>query len=128
MFSYNIIQWFFFFYFYCFLGWIWESSYVSVCDKKLTNRGFLNGPLLPIYGSGACIILMATLPVKGSIVLIFIFGMTAATVLEYITGSVMESIFKIRYWDYSNEKFNLNGHICLLCSFAWGVFSVLLCM
>lgn len=126
MFSYNLVQWLFFFYFYCIIGWIWESSYVSVCDKKLTNRGFLNGPLLPIYGSGACIILMATLPVKSSIFLVFIFGMTAATVLEYVSGVVMESIFKIRYWDYSNEKFNLNGHICLICSLAWGVFSVLM--
>lgn len=126
MFTYTFVQWLTLFYFYCFVGWIWESCYVSLCDKKWTNRGFLKGPFLPIYGSGACIILMATLPVKDNYVLIFILGMLSATFLEYITGVVMESIFKVRYWDYSNEKFNLNGHICLLCSLAWGGFSILM--
>lgn len=123
---YTMSQWLLFFYLYCFLGWVWESCYVSVRKHQWVNRGFLHGPLLPIYGSGAIIILWATLPVRGSIPLIFLLGMVAATVLEYCTGAAMEALFKVRYWDYSDKPFNLNGHICLFCSLGWGVFSVLL--
>lgn len=111
---------------YCLIGWIYESTLVSIKSHKLVNRGYLNGPFLPIYGSGAIIMLFATLPVKQNIVLIFLFGSLAATVLEYITGWAMEKIFHVRYWDYSKEFMNLNGHICLLCSVIWGVAAVLL--
>ena len=123
---YTAGQWVLLFFFYCFCGWVWESCYVSARQRRWVNRGFLHGPLLPIYGSGAIIILFATLPVAGSLPLIWLFGMIAATVLEYVTGDVMERIFKVRYWDYSNQKFNLNGHICLTSSIAWGFFSILL--
>lgn len=126
MYNYSISQWLLFFYIYCFIGWIWESCYVSVHEKKWVNRGFLHGPFLPIYGTGAIAILWATLPVANNYFLIFLFGMISATILEYFTGALMEKIFKVRYWDYTNEKFNLNGHICLKCSLAWGVFSILM--
>lgn len=123
---YTAGQWVLLFFFYCFCGWVWESCYVSVRQRRWVNRGFLQGPLLPIYGSGAIIILFATLPVAGSLPLIWLFGMLAATALEYVTGAAMEALFKVRYWDYSNQKFNLNGHICLTSSIAWGFFSILL--
>lgn len=126
MYSYSLATWLLFFFIYCFLGWIWESSYVSIKSKKWTNRGFMNGPLLPIYGSGAIIILIATLPLKNSMVLVYFSGMIAATVLEYFTGAAMEAMFKVRYWDYSNRFMNLNGHICLKCSLLWGAFSILM--
>ncbi|MDO4315290.1 MAG: hypothetical protein Q4C45_05885, partial [Oscillospiraceae bacterium] len=109
-----------------FCGWVWESCYVSLRQRRWVNRGFLQGPLLPIYGSGAIIILFATLPVAGSLPLIWLLGMLAATALEYVVGDAMERIFKVRYWDYSNQRFNLNGHICLTSSIAWGFFSILL--
>jgi uncharacterized membrane protein len=64
--------------------------------------------------------------VEDNLYLVWLLGMIAATVLEYVTGAVMERLFKVRYWDYSNRKFNLNGHICLICSIAWGFFSILL--
>ena len=115
-----------YFFFYSFLGWIWESLYVSVCKRQLTNRGFLTGPMLPIYGSGAVVMLCATYPVRSSEIGIFFFGMFAATLLEYVTGAVMEALFQVRYWDYSDKKFNLHGHICLSSSLAWGVFTLLL--
>lgn len=126
MYVYTLGQWLLFFFLYCFLGWVWESCYVSARQRRWVNRGFLHGPLLPIYGFGAVIILWATLPVRGSLPLIFLLGMLAATALEYVTGAAMEALFKVRYWDYSGKPFNLNGHICLTCSLAWGAFSVLL--
>ena len=126
MYVYTLGQWLLFFYLYCFLGWAWESCYVSLKQRRWVNRGFLRGPLLPIYGFGAVLILWATLPVRGSLALIFPLGMAAASALEYVTGAAMEALFKVRYWDYSNQPFNLNGHICLACSLAWGAFSILL--
>lgn len=123
---YTTGQWVLLFFFYCFCGWVWESCYVSIRQRRWVNRGFLNGPLLPIYGSGAIIILFVTIPVEDDLRLVYLFGMAAATALEYITGAAMEKLFKVRYWDYSTQKFNLNGHICLSSSIAWGFFSILL--
>lgn len=80
----------------------------------------------PIYGSGAITILLSTIKVRASILLIFLLGMVSATVLEYITGFCMERMFHVRYWDYSDKKLNLNGHICLSVSLVWGCFSMLL--
>lgn len=126
MYPYSLAQWFLFFYIYCFLGWVWESCYVSVKQKRWVNRGFMHGPFLPIYGSGAIMVLLVTIPVKEHLELVFLSGMVGATVLEYCTGAAMEAIFHVRYWDYSKKPFNLNGHICLMSSLAWGVFSILM--
>ena len=126
MYSYTLSQWILFFLVYCFFGWCIESTFVSCRKHQLVNRGFLNGPVIPIYGSGAIAILFATLPVRAHPVAVFFLGMLAATVLEYITGAVMEAIFKVRYWDYSNNFMNLNGHICLFTSLCWGALSVVL--
>lgn len=124
MHSYHVVEWFLFFYIYCFLGWVWECCYVSVLEKKWVNRGFLHGPFLPIYGSGAVIVLVATIPVREQLLLVFLFGMAAATLLEYVTGEAMERMFHVRYWDYSKQFLNVNGHICLMASVGWGFFSV----
>lgn len=91
---YTTGQWVLLFFFYCFCGWVWESCYVSICQSRWVNRGFLNGPLLPIYGFGAIIILFATLPVEDNLYLVWLFGMLAATALEYVTGAAMEALFK----------------------------------
>lgn len=126
MFSYSLFQWFALFAIYCFLGWGFESIYVSIEHRKLVNRGFLNGPFLPIYGFGAIIILIFSLPVRNNIVLVFVFGSIGATILEYFTGYVMEQLFHVRYWDYTCQPLNLNGFICLGCSLMWGGLSVVL--
>ena len=126
MYSYNFMQWLILFYLYSFIGWVWESCYVSLKRGRWVNRGFLHGPLLPIYGAGAVTILFSTMEVRDSIPLIFLLGMVGATILEYITGACMERMFHVRYWDYSDKKWNLNGHICLAASLVWGCFSVLL--
>lgn len=123
---YTAGQWVLLFFFYCFCGWVWESCYVSLCQRQWVNRGFLHGPLLPIYGSGAILILFATLPVERNLRLVWLLGMLAATALEYVTGAVMERLFKVRYWDYSSQPCNLHGYICLTSSIAWGFFSILL--
>ena len=123
---YTVHQWLLLFYIYCFMGWVWESCYVSLENQKWVNRGFLKGPFLPIYGSGAIVVIISTLTVENELILVFIIGMIVATILEYITGAMMEKVFHVRYWDYTKEPFNINGHICLTSSLAWGVFSVLL--
>ncbi len=124
--SYYLSQWIIFFFIYSFIGWVWESCYVSIKEGRWVNRGFMHGPILPIYGSGAVVILITTLPVRGNIPLVFLLGMAAATVLEYFTGAVMERLFHVRYWDYSNVRFNLQGYICLQAALCWGCFSVLM--
>ena len=124
--SYTFFQWLMFFYIYCFIGWCFESSYVSLKQRHWVNRGFLTLPMLPIYGSGALAILVVTIPVRGNYVLVYIFGLLSSTILELITGAVMESMFKVKYWDYSNQKLNFKGYICLSSSIAWGFMSVLL--
>ena len=124
--TYTTAQWFFFFYVYCFIGWIWESGFVSAKSHQLVNRGFMHGPFLPIYGSGAIVILISTIGVKDNLYLVFLFGMISSTILEYFTGAAMEKLFQVRYWDYSKHKFNLKGHICLQVSLGWGLFSILM--
>ena len=120
--NYTAYEWLAFFFVYAFLGWVWESCYVSVKQGKWVNRGFLRGPMLPIYGSGAVMMLVVSMPFSGNYVLTWIAGVIGATVLEYITGWAMEKMFKVKYWDYSNQPFNLNGYICLSSSITWGFF------
>ncbi|NLL80022.1 MAG: hypothetical protein GX234_09585 [Clostridiales bacterium] len=126
MYSYDMTQWLFFFYFYCFFGWCFESTYVSIRKKKLVNRGFMRGPFLPLYGSGAIMMLVVSMPFQGNMLLIYVAGCIGATALEYVTGVVMEALFKVRYWDYSNQKFNYKGHICLSSTIAWGFLTILM--
>lgn len=124
MYTYTWYQWLAFFYLYCFFGWIFESTYVSLKKKEFVNRGFLRLPMLPLYGSGAVMMLWVSLPVHDNLLLVYISGFIAATALEYVTGAVMERLFKVRYWDYSNQPFQLNGYICLSSSIAWGFLTI----
>lgn len=124
--GYPLAQWFLFFFIYAFLGWVWESCLVSAQQRRWVNRGFLNGPFLPIYGFGALALLVFTLPVQTNPALVFLFGMLGATGLEYVTGYAMEKLFGVKYWDYSRFRWNLNGYICLAASLCWGAFSLLL--
>lgn len=123
---YTLSQWLLFFFLYSFFGWIWESCYVSVRKHRWVNRGFMHGPMLPLYGSGAVSVLIITLPVRENLPLVFIMGMIGATLLEFFTGMIMESLFHVRYWDYSHLKFNIKGYICPVASLCWGVFSIMM--
>lgn len=120
---YYIINWFFI---YSFLGWVWESCYVSVKSKKAVNRGFINGPFCTIYGFGAVSVFLILKNFDQNILVLYVGGVIVATVLEYVTGWLMEVIFHTRWWDYSSKKCNLHGYICLGSSIAWGFFTVLL--
>lgn len=126
MYGYNWMQWLFLFFFYSFFGWCFESTYVSLKERKFVNRGFIRGPFLPLYGTGALMMLIVSMPFQDSLVLTYLAGCVGATVLEYVTGVAMESLFKVRYWDYSNQKFNFQGQICLSSTLAWGGLTILM--
>ncbi len=126
MIHYKAFQWLFFFYFYCFFGWCFESAYVSLKSRKPVNRGFMRGPFLPLYGSGAIMMLVVSMPFQDNVILTYIAGVIGATALEYVTGVTMEALFKVRYWDYSKQPFNFQGHICLGSSIAWGFLTILM--
>ena len=126
MYIYTWYQWLLFFFIYCFIGWIIESTYVSLKCGHFVNRGFLRLPLLPLYGSGAIIMLWVSLPFQDNLFLVFLSGMIGASALEYVTGWTMERLFKMKYWDYTNNPFNINGYICLGTSIAWGFLTIVL--
>jgi uncharacterized membrane protein len=86
----------------------------------------MRGPFLPIYGSGAIMMLVVSMPFQDNIGLTYLAGCVGATALEYVTGVAMEALFKVRYWDYSKKKFNFQGHICLGSTIAWGFFTIIM--
>ena len=112
---------FLYFFIYSILGWTCEMIYCSICDRKIVNRGFLFGPYCPIYGFGGLIITFFLSDYYYNPLIIFLFGMIATSILEYITSYMMEKIFNAKWWDYSKHKFNLNGRICLLNSTEFGI-------
>lgn len=111
---------------YSFIGWILETVYCSFPAKKFVERGFLYGPLVPIYGFGAMTILFVLDPFLDSPLLVFILGILLTSTLEYITSYIMEKAFDMRWWDYSKRKFNINGRVCLRNSLMFGALSVIL--
>ena len=111
---------------YSFFGWVWETCYVSVKSGKFVNRGFINGPLCTIYGFGAVSVYMILRPFSDDLLYLYLGGVVVATALEYVTAVLMESIFHTSWWDYSDNKFNFQGRICLGASLGWGAFTVIL--
>lgn len=110
---------------YSFLGWIMESIFRSIIEKKVINTGFLIGPICPIYGFGACIMFLFLGNLKDNIILLFLISCTLLTLWEYIVGVLLEKIFNTKYWDYSEHKFNFQGRICLTNSIYWGILGIL---
>lgn len=122
MIIYDYLFWLFV---YSFLGWFYESILCSVTEKKIVNRGFLTGPICPIYGCGAVIVIIFLTPIKNPIAL-FLAGMILTCSVEYITSWLLEKIFHARWWDYSEHKLNINGRVCALGAIVFGTFSVVL--
>ena len=121
-----ISKYFLLFVFYSFLGWLMEVTQGYVRHKKFVNRGFLIGPYCPIYGYGA---ISMTLLLKGYAndpIVLFVMAIVICSILEYTTSFVMEKLFKIRWWDYSNRKFNINGRICLETMVPFGILGCLM--
>ena len=108
------------FFLYAFLGWCTEVSYAALRTGKFVNRGFLNGPVCPIYGCGVVVVLAGLEPLKGNFVLLFLGSVVLTSALEWATGFVLEKLFRQRWWDYSDKPFNLGGYICLEISVMWG--------
>lgn len=101
------------FFIYAIAGWIMESTMISIKNKKFVNRGFLIGPICPIYGYGVVLITVLLKKYQDDIVVTFFMSIIICGVLEYLTSFFMEKIFNARWWDYSKRKFNINGRICL---------------
>lgn len=121
--SYHVILWFLT---YSILGWAVESFYMSICNRKLTNRGFSRGPICPIYGVGALTVFILLRPYSHNKILLFIMGSFLATLIEYITALLMNRLFGEIWWDYKDKPFNYKGILCLESSIAWGVYTVIL--
>ncbi|QQK08556.1 putative ABC transporter permease [Miniphocaeibacter halophilus] len=110
---------------YSFLGWIIESVYCSIGERKIINRGFLIGPYCPIYGFAAVLIVVFLSKYNNNILLLFSLSVLFSGIIEYITSYVLERIFKLSLWDYSSHKFNLNGRICLKNLILFGILAIL---
>ena len=122
----NINTIFLSFLFYSVIGWIAETIYVDFRQKKAANRGFLIGPCCPIYGISAMSMLFILEKYKHDILILFIMGIVIASFLEYITSLLLEKIFKVRWWDYSDHLLNIDGRVCLLNSILFGFCCILL--
>ncbi len=119
--GYSIYELILLFFVYAFLGWCSEVCFAAVTLGKFSNRGFLNGPICPIYGVGALIVMLLLTPVSNQLAALFFSSMILTTLLEYITGLVLEKIFHAKWWDYSDRPFNIQGYICLEFSILWGI-------
>jgi uncharacterized membrane protein len=115
-----------YFFLYSFLGWLCESIYCSVGNKKVINRGFLNGPICPIYGFGAMLVIFLIEGFRDNVFFLFLFGMFITSILEYISGYLLETLFNTKWWDYSKRKFNIKGRVCLKNAIYFGIMSVAL--
>ena len=121
----TIETWFLWLMIYSVIGWVYESTICSIGQRKLINRGFLNGPYCPIYGTGAVLVLLVLGRIQNP-VLLFFAGAVLTCSLEYLTSWLMEKLFHARWWDYSKRKFNIGGRVCLIGAVVFGAFSVVL--
>ncbi|WP_295418670.1 putative ABC transporter permease [uncultured Subdoligranulum sp.] len=127
----SVIRTLFWFFLYSILGWCVEVIYAALKEHRLVNRGFLCGPLCPIYGIGMLVLLhcMRQFAARGStpgVLTVFVVGMVLTTLLELIGGWVLFKLYRIRWWDYSHLKWNLGGYICPQFSLLWGLGSVIM--
>ena len=115
----------FYFILYSFLGWCLESIYKSILQRKPVNSGFLYEPFCPMYGIGA-VILIVLGDISENVVVIFFMSFLIFSVWEYIVAVILEKLFKTKYWDYSNIRFNIKGRVCLKNSIYWGILGVVM--
>lgn len=106
---------------YAFIGWCTEVSYATLDTGKFVNRGFLNGPYCPIYGCGVVIVVTILTPLKENLLILFVGSFVLTSVLEYLTGFILEKAFHNKWWDYSDKPFNIKGYVCLKFSIYWGL-------
>ena len=126
--EYTVYQLAFFFFIYSFAGWCIEVCCAAIQKRKFVNRGFVNGPLCPIYGSGAVLFAVFLPELKEAPIFLFLAGAILASILEFTTGALLEKLFHRKWWDYSNIRWNYEGYVCLPFSLGWGVCAVVLNM
>ena len=119
--GFSLYQIFAYFLIYSCLGWCLEVIYAAVTTGQLINRGFLNGPVCPIYGFGMVIVLFALTPLSHSLLLLYLGGVLLPSALELVGGWALYKLYHTRWWDYSDYPFNIGGYICLEFSLLWGV-------
>ena len=110
---------------YSFIGWCCEVIYCSFIQKRLINRGFLKGPICPVYGFGGLLVMSVLEPFSHTWILLFFLSMLITSVLEYITSWLLEKLFDTKWWDYSHYKFHIKGRVCLLNSTLFGLLGML---
>ena len=120
---YEILAYFFV---YGVLGWCVEVAFAAVKEGRFVNRGFLNGPICPIYGVGVTVVVYFLTPYKDNLILLYVLSTVLVTVLEGLTGYLMDKIFHHKWWDYTNQPLNIGGYVCLIFSLVWGVACVLI--
>lgn len=106
---------------YAFLGWCTEVSYAALDTGKFVNRGFLNGPYCPIYGCGVVVVVTILTPLKDNLLILFVGSFLLTSLLEFVTGFILEKVFHNKWWDYSDKPFNIKGYVCLKFSIYWGL-------
>lgn len=114
------------FFTYAFLGWCCEVAFAAMKTGTFVNRGFLNSPLCPIYGFGMVIVVIFLTPLTENLPVLFFGSMVLTSTLEFFVGWLLEKLFHTKWWDYSDEKFNLKGYICLQFSILWGLGCVMI--
>ncbi len=122
----KIIEYITYFFIYSFLGWLIETIYAVFVHGYFVKRGFLFGPICPIYGFGAVLLLLATKKLYKKPFLKFLIATVAFTLFEYMVSFLLEMLFGLRWWDYSNDFLNIQGRVSLLYSIVWGVIGLLL--
>ncbi|MCR1842235.1 putative ABC transporter permease [Murimonas intestini] len=123
---YSLYELVWFYLIYSFVGWCLEVCSAAAKRKKFVNRGFVTAPLCPIYGTGAVAFAIFLPELKDSLFFLFLGGAILASLVEFFTGVLLEKIFGRKWWDYSGQKFNFDGYICLRYSVIWGISAVLL--
>jgi len=121
----ELLYWFFFFIIYSFIGWLYESTLCSITGKKLVNRGFLNGPICPVYGFGALLVILTFYGDSMDILPLFLSSIVLTTLVEYVTAVILEKLFNAKWWDYSGRPFNIHGRVYLLGALVFATLSVL---
>lgn len=114
------------FFVYSFLGWVCETIYCSVPKRGFVNRGFLSGPICPVYGFGALLVLFLLAPAARWPVVLFFMAMLVTSALEYLTSVILERLFHTKWWDYSGHRFHIKGRVCLLNSVLFGLLGAFL--
>ena len=122
----KIIEYIIYFFIYSFLGWLIETIYALFVHGYFVKRGFLFGPVCPIYGFGAVLLLMATKKLYKKPFIKFLMATIAFTLFEYMVSFILEMLFGLRWWDYSNDFLNIQGRVSLLYSIFWGIIGVIL--